>query len=78
MLDGKNEMKFWEIILIIALMYPFAVAGAQYITRFLKLKSKTQSKKIWRFELPTTKELIYAPIAVIALGIFMYKQGLFD
>ena len=71
-------MKSGEIILILAVMYPVAIAGAQYITRLLKLKRKAQPKKIWKFELPTKEELLYALIAIIGLGLFMYKQGFFN
>lgn len=59
-------------------MYPLALVGAQFITRFLKLKQKKQPRKIWIFELPTKQEMLYALFATIGLALYMFKAGLFN
>ena len=56
-------------LMLIILFYPVALMGAQWVTRYLKV---TQTpKKIWKFELPTKKEYIFALITTIAVVFFM-------
>lgn len=71
-------MKFLETIAILATMYPIAIVGAQFFTRFFKIKRITQPKKIWKFELPTKIELIFALLAVMGLGVYMFLAGYFE
>ena len=71
-------MKVLDIVAIAAVMYILALVGAQFITRFLKIKQKEQPKRIWKFELPTKQEMLYAFLAVAGLISYMIKAGLFD
>lgn len=71
-------MKVLDIVAIAAVMYLLALVGAQFITRFLKIKQKEQPKRIWKCELPTKQEMLYALLAVVGLILYMLKAGLFD
>ena len=65
-------MNIGEALLILILFYPIAIIGAQFVTRTLKIKQTP--RKIWRFELPTQKEFIYALIATLCLILLMWFQ----
>ena len=71
-------MKVLDIVAIAAVMYILALVAAQFITRFLKIKQKDQPKRIWKFELPTKQEMLYALLAVAGLILYMLKAGLFN
>jgi sterol desaturase/sphingolipid hydroxylase (fatty acid hydroxylase superfamily) len=71
-------MKILDIVAIAVAMYLLALVGTQFITRFLKIKQKEQPKRVWKFELPTKQEMLYAFLAVAGLILYMLKSGFFD
>ena len=63
--------------LCVLFMFGIALAGAQFMTRFFKVKPKNPPKKIWGLVLPTKQEMFYALIALICVFLFMLIAGVF-
>lgn len=63
------------IIMGLALIFILPLAGAQFMTRLLKVKQNVPPKKIWGFEMPTKQEMLYALLGVIGLGLFIFMIG---
>ncbi len=59
-------------IMGLVLIFILPLAGAQFMTRLLKVKQKVPPKKIWGFVMPTKQEMFYALLAIIGLGLFMF------
>lgn len=71
-------MKLLDIIGVLAVMYLFALMFAQQCVRTLNSKRMEVPKRIWKFEVPTKQEMLYALIAEAVLVILMIKLRLFD
>ena len=74
------EELIWVIVMLslcVLFMFGIALAGAQFMTRFLKIKPKNPPKKIWGLVLPTKLEMFYALIAFICVFLYMLVTGVF-